>query len=253
MTSVDHNRDCVTPLWIKKVKVERLAFDQFFEHNDCEIDLDESMPGVRCLMVKSDLKPTGIEGVRVFDCIHGHFAIDNCENFFQGLIGVPFDDLSDASLARKLSLYMQGMPETFLDVFGLLVPDFNATLDEDLVCVQLKLVAEDCQVASNVYAPVSFWKKVTKSESINIACKADLSEEPNRTWQVPFIIGKAKVKKSVLSTLEVGDILRMDESYFNADGNGVLQVGSSKFKVDWVERSETETLKIKERAYDYAS
>jgi len=224
-------------------RLQRYAYELPFggEHEGMSLEFGVAPP-------KSKLGKSHI----VLETDYGYCGIDNYRTLFQALLGIPFAKLDPEELVRKFILFLPSAPPEFLRIFGRITPNIYAESSASDYLLRARLVAADCSVSFNMASTEEFWQQVLSDPSMS-QHKVDSASKKEIFPGVLVPLGSVTVGSKALSSLDVGDVLQLDNCLFDTSGQGSINLGADTLAVKWQSRGITDNFSVTGREIEHAN
>lgn len=184
----------------------------------------------------------------VFDVLTGNGRIRfyNYRMFFQTLSGMVLDEETVAS-HELLNLMIARLPRSVVDVFGWFAPiDFNASLHDEVVedlntvTIALRIVSKDISIMTCIEADKMVLLRILDSPGLSPFTETNTSEEQPLKMTIPCIIGSSVITADMLRSLDVGDVLMLQDTNIDVDGLVNIQIAGRELQAVASEESSTD-------------
>lgn len=168
----------------------------------------------------------------VFDVLteNGRIRFYNHRIFFQTLSGMVLDEATVAS-HELLNLMIARLPRSIVDIFGWFAPiDSTASTDNELietlntahsensVTIALRVVGKDISIMTCIEADKMVLLRILDSPALSLFTEVDKGEEKPLQITIPCIVGSSVITTNMLRSLEVGDVLMLQDTHIDVDG-----------------------------------
>lgn len=180
----------------------------------------------------------------VFDVLteNGRIRFYNYRIFFQTLSGMVLDETTIAS-HELLNLMIARLPKSVVDIFGWFAPidatastndelikKLNAKQLENTVTIALRIVSKDITIMTCIEADKTVLLRILDSPVLFPFTEIDKNEEKPLQITVPCIVGSSVITTNMLRTLEVGDVLMLQDTNIDVDGLVNIQIADRELQ-----------------------
>ena len=174
---------------------------------------------------------------------NGRVRFYNHRIFFQTLSGMILDESTVAS-HELLNLMIARLPKSVVDIFGWLAPiDSTVNTDNELieklhtesskdtVVIALRIESKDISVMAYVEADKTVLLRILDSPVFSPFVEIDQAEKKPIQMTVPCVVGSSVITTNMLRSLEVGDVLMLQETNIDVDGRVKILIGDRELHV----------------------
>lgn len=230
-----------------------------------EVESDNDIRSI--LTFRLSEKPPISEHKLVVQSQYGKLLLSESSLFLQTLTGIMFN-VSDPDDQELLSVALARLPKRFVDLFGFLalvesdslvnkvkpnniknnpfIEPSNETLPEDSThfsdalethCVSVSLTGKDISLHCFIEAGTDCWLNIFKSSEFTPIIQRSTHNDSVAQFKerIPVVVGNVSLNRSMLMSLNKGDIIFLDQSETDELGNLNLNISTNKYKIQPVD------------------